>query len=607
MQGLTELIISSQDKMREFALRQLKEDQQNEAGVSSRSCVSQRDIQRVFIFYQWFKKMYDKHSPYGERNDYHWRAVLVSLGIVYYMRLNEKYRKEYAEILENNGKIHQLSFSEAFNDELDFYMKQVKLPKGIAKTLALKENIFAIIVCILTRTPLIIVGDPGSSKTLSFKQAIANLRGKESQKDLFKDTSIFFSVDPYCYQCSRQTTSKEINTVFSRAINRQKSHVAFNEPIYCVVFMDEAGLPEESHESLKVLHYHLDNQEVSFLAITNHVLDAAKSNRAVSLFRPKASDEDLKILAEGCLCFNPKNPPPKSDMSMVVKFCESYSYCMKGQEFSRFFGLRDFIHFVNHLRRKKDGDYSSFSSLVLQALERNFNGSEQFEDICFKVINISLEEVRKQQRGIIDVLKESMLDKPQVKLTENEVRYKLIIDPSEDGSLVSHLFFMGVLERKDTKIFMCSNFPGDGEVQKINTIASIRHSAMEGHTVVMSQTDDIHESFYDLFNLRFLRIDDPDLEHGARYYTNIAIGAHVKPSRVHPNFQCVVLIKKSELETTPAPFLNRFEKYSVSHSSLLERVLHSLPPCLSIIIQAAKDKVIEVKLLIKGPIILFTV
>ena len=37
--------------------------------------------------------------------------------------------------------------------------------------------------------------------------------------------------------------------------------------------------------SLQVLHKFLDNQEVSFVAITNHVLDAAKTNRAVSLFR----------------------------------------------------------------------------------------------------------------------------------------------------------------------------------------------------------------------------------------------------------------------------------------------------------------------------------
>ena len=75
--------------------------------------------------------------------------------------------------------------------------------------------------------------------------------------------------------------------------------------------MDEAGLPEESHESLKViyknipwvkdyftkvLHYHLDQQEVAFVGITNHVLDAAKTNRAVSLFRPTASHVNALLL-----------------------------------------------------------------------------------------------------------------------------------------------------------------------------------------------------------------------------------------------------------------------------------------------------------------------
>ena len=63
----------------------------------------------------------------------------------------------------------------------------------------------------------------------------------------------------------------------------------------------------------------------------------------------------------------------------------------------------------------------------------------------------------------------------------------------------------------------------------------------------MSQTDDIHESFYDLFNQRFRRIDDPD--HGPRYYTNIAIGAHLKLCRVHTDFQCVVVVRWSEVVT----------------------------------------------------------
>ena len=105
----------------------------------------------------------------------------------------------------------------------------------------------------------------------------------------------------------------------------------------------------------------------------------------------------------------------------------------------------------------------------------------------------------------------------------------------------------------------------------------------------MTQTDDIHESFYDLFNQHFRKIDVP--QEGARYYTNIAIGAHLKPSRVDPNFQCVVVVKKSEVQDTPARFLNRFEKYCITHRSLLETALSHLPPCIKIIVEAAMEKV----------------
>lgn len=593
--------------MRDFAFRQLKEQlktkaaqAQEQARISSRSCVSQRDIQRVFTFYQWFKAMYDRFKPHGElRSDYHRRAVLVALGLVYYMRLNAEFRKEYSKYLDEINRLpNEVTFSRAFKEELNYYIGEVELPKGIARTLALKENLFATIICTVTHTPLIIVGAPGSSKTLSFNQTIANLKGQESKKALFRNMEIFHSLDPHYYQCSRRTTSNEIQTVFSRAVNRQRSHLRFNLPIYCVVFMDEAGLPEESHESLKVLHYHLDKQEVSFVAITNHVLDAAKTNRAISLFRPEASDEDLETLAKGCLCSNPEDPPPelRRDLDMVVKFCQPYSECMKSSRFSSFFGLRDFIQFVNYLRRKRDEKNPLSTKLVMQALERNFNGLEEFESICRKFLQVipggvRLEDV--QQRHILEVLRDSMQDRPQAMqdLTENEVRYKLLIDPSEDDSLVRLLFSFGVLERENTRMFVCSDFPGDGQLQKINTIAAIRHSAIEGHTAILSQTDDIHESFYDLFNQRFRRIDDP--EHGARYYTNIAIGAHLKPSRVHPNFQCIVVLKRSEVDSTPAPFLNRFEKYLISHGRLLETILQSLPPCMAIMVQAAREKVTD--------------
>ena len=105
----------------------------------------------------------------------------------------------------------------------------------------------------------------------------------------------------------------------------------------------------------------------------------------------------------------------------------------------------------------------------------------------------------------------------------------------------------------------------------------------------MSQTDDIHESFYDLFNQNFRRIDDP--KSGPRYFTNIAIGAHLKPSRVDQNFQCIVVVKESEIKNTPAPFLNRFEKYFISHTNLLSVITDELPPCLKVIIDVVYKKV----------------
>ena len=382
--NLTGLIVTSQNLMREYAKQQLKEAMSPSlAHISSRSCVSQRDIQRVFTFFQWFRDLYDKLQPHGQRKDYSRRATFVAIGLVYYMRLNTKYRKEFKDFVDREPRLPgEVHFSRAFNDELKWFINQVELPTGIARTQALMENLFATIVCTGTHTPLIIVGAPGSSKTLSFNLAIANLKGQESKVKLFRDTTVFRSLDPHYYQCSRRTTSNEIDTVFSRAINRQRSHSRFSLPIYCVVFMDEAGLPEESHESLKVLHYHLDRQEVSFVAITNHMLDAAKSNRAVCLFRPEASLDDLKTLAKGCLSSKPNDPPPelKNDLELVEKFCDPYSHLMKFKELSHFFGLRDFIHFVNYLRRRRSQMLND--RLVMEALERNFNGSDKFEQVA---------------------------------------------------------------------------------------------------------------------------------------------------------------------------------------------------------------------------------
>ncbi|XP_065828093.1 uncharacterized protein [Oscarella lobularis] len=603
---LSDLISAAQDMIRDFALKQLVSVgfSPSEARARAKSCVSQRDIQRVFAIATFFQKSYsaspeDTHAAvvHTSEADPIRRALLVAIGIVYYLRLDANFRKDFCKRLDDvESGCGRTPFLTIFQNEMDSYVDKMHLPHGIAKTNALKENLFATVVCTACRIPLVIVGAPGSSKTLSFNLTLTNLKGAESKKKSFRNVERFPALDPHHYQCSRRSTSLEIENVFKRAISRQQNHNKSKLPINCVVFMDEAGLPEESHESLKVLHYYLDDPEVSFVAITNHILDAAKSNRAVNLFRPKTDVNDLQTLAKGCMHSDKELVELRNVMTMIGKFCKAYLKLMAMDEFKNFFGLRDFIHFISYLRRHRGQTTELSPRLVLNALERNFNGisSKHFSFVA----NLFLSEMghsveRFERRNIIKILKDSLQEKSLAHCgddegAEAEVRYKLIIDTSEDDSMARLLFQHGVLEKASTRIFSCSDFPGDDEIQKVHIISAIKHAALEGQTVILSQTDDINESFYDLFNQHFRRIDDP--KHGRRYYANIAIGSHSKPCRVDPQFQCIVHMRQSELQNAPAPFLNRFEKFLVSQEDLLESSMQALPRQLKKVVDLARSK-----------------
>ena len=384
-EDLAHLIVQSQMKMREFAKQALaKSIDDRTAQISSKSCVSQRDIQRVFSFHTWLMKFYTRFNQHDKTTRAQ-RAVLVSLALVYYLRLDREFRKRYADFMDIKGmRIGSIKFRIALNHELDWFMSKMHIPPGIAGTTALKENIFAIIACCETQTPLIILGEPGTSKTLSFNLSIENLQGKESRSDTFKNT-FFHSLEPFFYQCSRHTTSDEVENVFTNAIERQETYRRARLNACSVVFMDEAGLPEERHESLKVLHYFLDRKQVSFVAITNHALDAAKTNRAVCLYRPKTSPEDLNILAKS----SAEMSLNEFEKHSIATFCVLFNEIMEDHNLKHFYGQRDFIHFVNYLRRNCIQNGITVQIMV-EALERNLNGHEEFE---IKIVKAFIEKV----------------------------------------------------------------------------------------------------------------------------------------------------------------------------------------------------------------------
>jgi hypothetical protein len=90
----------------------------------------------------------------------------------------------------------------------------------------------------------------------------------------------------------------------------------------------------------------------------------------------------------------------------------------------------------------------------------------------------------------------------------------------------------------------------------------------KGRTVFLINCNSIHGSFYDVFNQHYLPRRDRDGTF--TYFANVAIGSYSRPCKVHPNFQCIVHLPASELDHTPLPFLNRFEKYLINVDDILE-------------------------------------
>jgi hypothetical protein len=81
------------------------------------------------------------------------------------------------------------------------------LPAGIALNEALRENVFSTFVCLSNRIPIIIVGKPGCSKSLSVSILRSNLRGSSSRNEfLRRQPELSF----FTFQGSKSCTSEGI-------------------------------------------------------------------------------------------------------------------------------------------------------------------------------------------------------------------------------------------------------------------------------------------------------------------------------------------------------------------------------------------------------------
>ena len=592
--SLTEIVSMSHEMIRIFAKDNISNalgicrntiGKDSEAVERARSVVSLRDIQRVFALYSFF---INDMADILCNLDVERSALLLSVAIVYYFRLDTNSREKFVEVIDAYEFNENFKLLDVLSKGMDTVIAATNIPVGIAMTRGLKENIFATLICSMSQTPLIIVGPPGASKTLAVQIVGDNCSGSDS-------SSVFYVNRPrltlFHYQCSKTSTSKEIAAVFKEAMERQKN-VDSNKH-RCVVFMDEAGLPEEEKESLKVLHYLLEGHmsttsNVGFVAISNHVLDAAKSNRCAMLLRQDPDKEEMLTIAIGVLfdfrqdghaCAHDVQVDGKliSAMQFAKSLCSSYislfDVASPAFHLKTFFGLRDFIYLLKAIRSLSQVESTRLittTTVIVFAIERNFNGVLDHElyqvAACFvkPLLALFCMEADTWDAGFRDpltVLKEA-LQPENWKNYSARPRFKLVIDCTEDDSILRLLSKSGVIETTRRSLHKLSNLPDDVDFEQIRLVSGVKFAAMQGSFAVLSQTEPVNESFYDLFNQRFHALTKQD--GSVTMFANIAVGGISRRSLILPSFECIVHIRESNLLEVPAPFLNRFEKYRLT-------------------------------------------
>lgn len=212
-----------------------------------------------------------------------------------------------------------------------------------AKTRALKENVFAVIVGIECNIPVMIVGMPGTGKTLGVNIATGALRGDSADPYYRGYKAGEMGVVGFCqevmnpvyrYQCSKDSTSQQIHELFESALRaKQRARHGRRVP---VVFIDEAGLPPERMESLKAVHYWIDQGKIFACILANKPLDAAKRNRwgvsrvigtsrCIQVFRDEADQEDLLVLGAECLGLSLED---QASRCLVEGFCAAFRHLL---------------------------------------------------------------------------------------------------------------------------------------------------------------------------------------------------------------------------------------------------------------------------------------
>ena len=213
-------------------------------GISS---VSLRDLQRFKRAYKFFNDYYEykkeflinqSEEKYEKVSDKFSlkskvQSFVISLFITYYIKifksgLNYQYLEKINDFVTKLAKEFEITewledqnwnsqpFNTIVGKEEEFLLEEmeVKKTKGIGLNNSLKENIFLMFFSIYAHIPLIVVGKPGCSKSLSIQIINRIMRGELSDSNFIKN---FPAINNTVFQGSETNTPESIENIFKEA------------------------------------------------------------------------------------------------------------------------------------------------------------------------------------------------------------------------------------------------------------------------------------------------------------------------------------------------------------------------------------------------------
>ena len=610
----------------------------NETDASS---VSLREINRFKKCFEFFRKYYEnkksvlndneiKEQKLNDENIIIRKSIVLSILTCYYLKISNiglrsefdnEIKKIFADeknasdkqkrTLDNiNFKVDNImksllkesksKFSDILLEEEKFILAQIELDDGIAENRPLRDNIFLLFVAINLFIPIFIVGKPGCSKTLSVNLIDKSMSGKFSKKLFFRNYPNLFKT---WFQGTENTTNDDVENLFRTAEKKancdDKSKTFYGQQPISMIFFDEIGLCEVSdNKPLKILNFKFEYESkvdhLSFIGISNWVLDAAKMNRGFTLSVPELH-ENVQDIHETCeklvKSINPylfEDKYKKIFEGIYTSYINykkdlTTKYNINESENPLCHGSRDFYYLIknvafklnNLLNNNKDLTNEDEIEIVFTAIERNFGALELNEkDSSFIFKELYLNERDKTENNMKIKFndrkcKNNVIKNIILNIKDKKSRNLLLITKSSLNSLIVETLLTELRKDKETNkikpIFKIgSSFKNDqGEEYKLKIINQIQKHAEKGDVLILQNFSNVLSSLYELFNLNYIQKD-------GKKYARISVGnSREQFIEINDNFKVILLFDSQEIEKIMQPTASRFEKIKVEFNSLL--------------------------------------